>query len=183
MGPGQERGSRLRAPPPAGTLTGRFTQQDPIGIAGGLNLYGFANGDPVNFSDPFGLCATDVEERKCPARSNLGGNIWARGGFALWGWSLEWGDSRRCRRLQPCDPFGLSYRARESCGDFVFARRLRRDAAFTRWHFFMRRAHGRLDGDRSFGQTGRVQISILPESPRIAVGHGERHASRLAISR
>ena len=33
-----------------------YTQQDPIGIAGGLNLYGFANGDPVNFSDPFGLC-------------------------------------------------------------------------------------------------------------------------------
>ncbi len=27
-----------------------------IGLAGGLNLYGFANGDPVNFSDPFGLC-------------------------------------------------------------------------------------------------------------------------------
>ena len=35
---------------------GRFTQEDPIGIAGGLNLYGYANGDPVNFSDPFGLC-------------------------------------------------------------------------------------------------------------------------------
>jgi RHS repeat-associated protein len=36
--------------------TGRFTQEDPIGLAGGLNLYGFANGDPINFSDPFGLC-------------------------------------------------------------------------------------------------------------------------------
>ncbi|MGH2607479.1 MAG: RHS repeat-associated core domain-containing protein [Tepidiformaceae bacterium] len=36
--------------------TGRFTQEDPIGLAGGLNLYGFAAGDPVNFSDPFGLC-------------------------------------------------------------------------------------------------------------------------------
>lgn len=35
--------------------TGRFTQEDPIGLAGGLNLYGFANGDPVNFGDPFGL--------------------------------------------------------------------------------------------------------------------------------
>jgi RHS repeat-associated protein len=36
--------------------SGRFTQEDPIGLAGGLNAYGFANGDPVNFSDPFGLC-------------------------------------------------------------------------------------------------------------------------------
>ncbi len=36
--------------------SGQFTQQDPIGIAGGANVYGFAGGDPVNFSDPFGLC-------------------------------------------------------------------------------------------------------------------------------
>lgn len=35
--------------------TGRFTQEDPIGLAGGLNVYGFASGDPVNFGDPFGL--------------------------------------------------------------------------------------------------------------------------------
>lgn len=39
---------------------GRFTQEDPIGLAGGMNLYGFAGGDPVNYSDPFGLapCTT-----------------------------------------------------------------------------------------------------------------------------
>jgi RHS repeat-associated protein len=36
--------------------TGTFTQQDPIGLAGGLNTYGFANGDPVTYSDPYGLC-------------------------------------------------------------------------------------------------------------------------------
>ncbi|HYW13386.1 MAG TPA: RHS repeat-associated core domain-containing protein, partial [Longimicrobium sp.] len=35
--------------------TGQFTQQDPIGIAGGLNSYGFAAGDPVTYSDPYGL--------------------------------------------------------------------------------------------------------------------------------
>jgi RHS repeat-associated protein len=35
--------------------SGRFTQPDPIGIAGGLNAYGFAGGDPVNFADPSGL--------------------------------------------------------------------------------------------------------------------------------
>ena len=37
--------------------TGQFTQQDPIGIAGGANVYGYAGGDPITFSDPFGLCA------------------------------------------------------------------------------------------------------------------------------
>ena len=36
--------------------TGRFTQSDPIGLAGGMNLYGFAGSDPVSYSDPFGLC-------------------------------------------------------------------------------------------------------------------------------
>jgi RHS repeat-associated protein len=38
-------------------VTGRFTQPDPIGLAGGINDYGFGSGDPVNYSDPFGLCA------------------------------------------------------------------------------------------------------------------------------
>jgi RHS repeat-associated protein len=42
--------------------SGQFTQMDPIGIAGGLNVYGFANGDPINFSDPFGLCPSCGEE-------------------------------------------------------------------------------------------------------------------------
>jgi RHS repeat-associated protein len=41
--------------------TGQFTQQDPIGLAGGLNLYGFAGGNPVNFSDPFGLCPDPIK--------------------------------------------------------------------------------------------------------------------------
>ena len=45
-------------------VSGRFTQQDPIGVAGGMNLYGFANGDPVNFSDPFGLLECSREKPK-----------------------------------------------------------------------------------------------------------------------
>ena len=34
----------------------RFLNQDPIGIAGGLNLYAFAGNGPINASDPMGLC-------------------------------------------------------------------------------------------------------------------------------
>ncbi|EMQ4858106.1 RHS domain-containing protein [Morganella morganii] len=38
--------------------TGRFTQQDPIGLAGGLNLYQYAP-NPVGWIDPLGLAPTD----------------------------------------------------------------------------------------------------------------------------
>jgi len=39
-------------------FTGRWLQEDPIGVAGGLNLYQFNGNNPVNYSDPFGLCPT-----------------------------------------------------------------------------------------------------------------------------
>jgi RHS repeat-associated protein len=33
----------------------RFTQEDPIGYAGDLNLYAYAGNNPTSYSDPFGL--------------------------------------------------------------------------------------------------------------------------------
>jgi len=35
--------------------TGRYMTPDPIGLEGGINLYGFVQNDPVNFVDPWGL--------------------------------------------------------------------------------------------------------------------------------
>jgi hypothetical protein len=67
--------------------SGLPTQEDPIGLAGGNNLYGFANGDPVNFSDPLGLAAEE-KERCRPCIKALAGGIRAL---------RTWQASRRAR--------------------------------------------------------------------------------------
>ncbi|MGH7613079.1 MAG: RHS repeat domain-containing protein [Gemmatimonadales bacterium] len=38
--------------------SGRFLSEDPIGLAGGLNSFAYAADDPINGSDPTGLCFT-----------------------------------------------------------------------------------------------------------------------------
>ena len=41
---------------------GRFLSEDPLGIAGGFNLYQYAGNNPVTFFDPTGLKAEDPED-------------------------------------------------------------------------------------------------------------------------
>jgi RHS repeat-associated protein len=40
--------------------TGSFSQEDPIGFAGGINLYAYAGSNPVSYGDPYGLCPKDA---------------------------------------------------------------------------------------------------------------------------
>ncbi|MBU1109982.1 MAG: hypothetical protein KKB51_25095, partial [Candidatus Riflebacteria bacterium] len=43
---------------------GRFISKDPIGFNGGINLYRYADNNPMLFIDPFGLTADDCGEYK-----------------------------------------------------------------------------------------------------------------------
>ncbi len=45
--------------------TGRWTQEDPIGVGGGLNLFQFNGNDPVRNTDPFGLCPIEKDGIPC----------------------------------------------------------------------------------------------------------------------
>ena len=85
---------------------GRWLNEDPIGLAGGINLVVFAGNDPVNQSDPLGLwCVTHNygmgAEVICSPTSEERANALTPQPYGFWDYFNRAADARRLR-----GPFG-----------------------------------------------------------------------------
>jgi RHS repeat-associated protein len=90
---------------------GRFLTPDPIGFAGGFNLYAYVENNPVGLVDPSGLSATWVSPTSASGADTAG--AYAEGARHLWKWVKQLPDTRFGQYLNEIGPglyFGVVLR-------------------------------------------------------------------------
>jgi uncharacterized protein RhaS with RHS repeats len=71
----------------------RYLQADPIGLSGGMHRYDYVGGDPINKTDPLGLCPWCVGAA-IGGGIDLAGQLYSNGGsFGQVNWYSVWASS------------------------------------------------------------------------------------------
>jgi len=76
---------------------GRFISEDPFGLKGGVNLFGYVANNPLRFSDPGGLCPQNSRQTSHVIPAGLGFNVGKSATIVSWAVTAGWVD-------QPCRP-------------------------------------------------------------------------------
>lgn len=126
-GCGPNSASRLHTPDiEARREAGLSTQRDPIGLGGGLNQYGYVGADPINRSDPFGLCSQAADSVQvtvtvdCPTGPDETATVWAQRVSEAEEQAILAAAGRLTggsRRYRPSD-VSIAYQAQASSGGF-----------------------------------------------------------------
>jgi hypothetical protein len=80
----------------SGVVSARFIQSDPIGLAGGVNTYGYALSSPLSLIDPTGLSLEDMRYILSQVKTQFGeiqptGSLELMGPIANFFWGREFG--------------------------------------------------------------------------------------------